>query len=73
MKTKPVIGEEKCWRNIYSTKRKRRNIKRIITSIIKMEHLKYHIYSSVSKFVTKNGSKQMIYQVGNVLLIKYKV
>ena len=42
-------------------------------SIIKMEHYKTSNLLNdltVSKFVTKNTSKQMIYQVFNILLIK---
>ena len=47
---------KRCWRNSYSTWKKRRNAKRIKTSIIKMEH---HEISKllndtvVSKFVTR--------------------
>ena len=42
------------------TSEKRRNIKRIKTCILKMEHYKISKLlnnSTVSKFVTKNGSK----------------
>ena len=45
-----------CWRSDYSTRKKRRNIKQIKKSIVKMEH--YKIYkllndSIVSKHVTE--------------------
>ena len=51
---------KKCWRNNYSNWKTKWNIKQIEESIIKMEH--YEISkllndSTVSKFVTKNGSK----------------
>ena len=49
-----------CWRNNYSAREKRRNIKRIKTSIIKMEHYKIPKLlnnSSILRFVTKNVSK----------------
>ena len=64
VKPKHVIDEntKKSWRNNYSTRKKRRNIKWIKTSIIKMEHYKISKLlndSTVSKFVKKkkNGSK----------------
>ena len=49
-----------CWRNNYSARKNRRNIKQIEKSNIKMKC--YKISKSlngftVSKFVTKNGSK----------------
>ena len=50
---------------------KRRNIKRIETTIIiKMEHYKISKLlndSTMLKIATKNGSKYMIYQVVNIL------
>ena len=51
-----------CWRNNYSTRKKRWNIKQIEKSIIKMQHYKiYKLLNDSSvfviKFVTKNGSK----------------
>ena len=62
---------KKCWRNNYSTRKKRRKIKRIKKSIIKMEH--YKIFkllndSTVLKFVTKrwievNDSSSGLYSV----------
>ena len=58
---------------IHNVREERRNIKRIKTSIIKMEHYRISKLlnaSLASKFVKKNGSKQMIYQTGNILLIK---
>ena len=49
-----------CWRNNYSTWKKRGNIKEIEKSIIKTEHYKISKllnYSTLSKLVTKNGLK----------------
>ena len=59
VKPKHVIDEntKKSWRNNYSTRKKRRNIKWIKTSIIKMEHYKISKLlndSTVSKLVKKN-------------------
>ena len=51
---------KECWRKSYSARKKRRNIKRIKTGIIKMEHYKISKLlsdSTVLKLVTKNGSK----------------
>ena len=65
VKTKPVIDEN--LRNVEEivipSEKKGRNIKQIKTSIIKMEHYKISTLlnnSTVSKFVRKNGLKEMI-------------
>ena len=59
-----AIWETKtCWRNNYSTTKKRWNIRQIEKSITKMEHVKisklFNLIndSTVSKFMTKNGWK----------------
>ena len=49
---------KKCWRNNYSAIKKRSNIKRIKTSIIKMEHYKISKLlndSTLSRFLTKKS------------------
>ena len=67
VKPKHVIDENpRNVEEIIIPPEKRKNIKRIKTSIIKMEIYKISKLlkdSNVSKFVTKNGSKYMIYQM----------
>ena len=61
--------------NNYSTIKKKINIKRIKSSIIKIQHCKTSKLlndSAVSKIVIKNGLKYMIYLVINILLTKIK-
>ena len=75
VKQKPVIGENSInfEEVIIPPEKKRGNVERIKTIIIKMEHYKISQLlndSTVSKFVTKNGSKYIIYQVANILLKK---
>ena len=62
-----------CWRNNYKIRKKRRSVKRIKTSIMKIEH--YEISkllndSSVSKLVRKKWMEANDYQAANNLSIK---
>ena len=51
---------KKCWRNNYSTRKKRWNIKKIEKGIVKLEHYKISKLlndSTVTKFVAKKWVK----------------
>ena len=71
-----IVQQGIIWRNNYSTRKKRWNIKPIEKRIIETEHFKISKLwndSIVWKFVTKNGLKWMIYRVINIQVAKLQM